>query len=134
MLLYKTAIKPQQAYCTIKLHIVKKSYLLIYLFCCRSERVGKTGVNGLLLTEAKYINLSLHYLEQVIVALGEKTRSHIPYRNSMMTSVLRDSLGGNCMTTMIATLSVDKRNIDVGLIFKDWPFLHSDCGCVCSGK
>ncbi|KAM8945378.1 kinesin-like protein KIF6 [Pelodytes ibericus] len=77
-----------------------------------SERVAKTGVGGQLLTEAKYINLSLHYLEQVIIALSEKNRSHIPYRNSMMTSVLRDSLGGNCMTTMIATLSLDKRNID----------------------
>ncbi|NP_796026.2 kinesin-like protein KIF6 [Mus musculus] len=77
-----------------------------------SERVSKTGVGGLLLTEAKYINLSLHYLEQVIIALSEKHRTHIPYRNSMMTSVLRDSLGGNCMTTMIATLSLEKRNID----------------------
>ncbi|NXL95441.1 KIF6 protein, partial [Alectura lathami] len=77
-----------------------------------SERVAKTGVGGHLLTEAKYINLSLHYLEQVIIALAEKNRSHIPYRNSMMTSVLRDSLGGNCMTTMIATLSLDRRNID----------------------
>ncbi|KAF4084312.1 hypothetical protein AMELA_G00127240 [Ameiurus melas] len=77
-----------------------------------SERVGKTGVGGQILTEAKYINLSLHYLEQVITALSEKNRSHIPYRNSMMTSVLRDSLGGNCMTTMIAMVSVDKRNVD----------------------
>ncbi|XP_078590426.1 kinesin-like protein KIF6 isoform X2 [Branchiostoma floridae x Branchiostoma japonicum] len=77
-----------------------------------SERVGKTGVGGTLLAEAKYINLSLHYLEQVIVALSEKSRSHIPYRNSMMTSVLRDSLGGNCMTTMIATCSVEKKNVD----------------------
>ncbi|KAK2187568.1 hypothetical protein NP493_161g00027 [Ridgeia piscesae] len=77
-----------------------------------SERVSKTGVNGVLLNEAKYINLSLHYLEQVIVALSERTRQHIPYRNSMMTSVLRDSLGGNCMTTMIATCSVERKNID----------------------
>ncbi|PIK62466.1 putative kinesin-like protein KIF6 [Apostichopus japonicus] len=77
-----------------------------------SERIGKTGVGGNLLTEAKYINLSLHYLEQVIVALSEKTRQHIPYRNSMMTSVLRDSLGGNCMTSMIATCSAEKKNID----------------------
>ncbi|XP_013391269.1 kinesin-like protein KIF6 [Lingula anatina] len=77
-----------------------------------SERVSKSGVNGLLLTEAKYINLSLHYLEQVIVALSEKSRQHIPYRNSMLTSVLRDSLGGNCMTTMIATCSVERKNID----------------------
>ncbi|CAL8271728.1 unnamed protein product [Merluccius merluccius] len=77
-----------------------------------SERVGKTAIGGHLLTEAKYINLSLHYLEQVIIALAEKNRSHIPYRNSMMTSVLRDSLGGNCMTTMISTISVDKTNLD----------------------
>uniref|UniRef100_A0A8D3D6B4 Kinesin family member 6 n=1 Tax=Scophthalmus maximus TaxID=52904 RepID=A0A8D3D6B4_SCOMX len=77
-----------------------------------SDRVSKTGLNGQLLTEAKYINLSLHYLEQVIIALSEKNRSHIPYRNSVLTSVLRDSLGGNCMTTMIATMAVDKRNLD----------------------
>ncbi|XP_049319454.1 kinesin-like protein KIF6 isoform X2 [Astyanax mexicanus] len=89
--------------CRSKLHLVDLA---------GSERVGKTGVGGQILTEAKYINLSLHYLEQVITALSEKNRSHIPYRNSMMTSVLRDSLGGNCMTTMIATVSVDKRNID----------------------
>ncbi|XP_077439701.1 kinesin-like protein KIF6 [Vanacampus margaritifer] len=77
-----------------------------------SDRVSKTGLNGQLLTEAKYINLSLHYLEQVIIALSEKNRCHIPYRNSMLTSVLRDSLGGNCKTTMIATMAVDKRNLD----------------------
>ncbi|XP_034078070.1 kinesin-like protein KIF6 isoform X2 [Gymnodraco acuticeps] len=77
-----------------------------------SDRVSKTGLSGQLLTEAKYINLSLHYLEQVIIALSEKNRSHIPYRNSMLTSVLRDSLGGNCMTTMIATMAVDRRNLD----------------------
>eukprot|EP00667_Euglena_gracilis_P003835 EG_transcript_3847 len=71
-----------------------------------SERVGKTGVEGKLLSEAAYINLSLHYLEQVITALAEKAegkRDHIPYRNSFMTQVLRDSLGGNCKTVMIAT-------------------------------
>ncbi|TPX57666.1 hypothetical protein PhCBS80983_g03680 [Powellomyces hirtus] len=80
-----------------------------------SERVGRTGINGTLLKEAKYINLSLHYLEQVIIALHEKAtgkRTHVPYRNSMMTSVLRDSLGGNCRTTMIATVAVEDPLID----------------------
>jgi kinesin family protein 6/9 len=75
-----------------------------------SERVAKTKINGSLLKEAQHINLSLHYLEQVIMALHEQSngkRTHVPYRNSMMTAVLRDSLGGNCMTTMIATLSVE---------------------------
>ena len=64
-------------------------------------------------TEAKYINRSLSYLEQVIIALHDKmkgVRAHIPYRNSMMTSILRDSLGGNCRTVMIANLSTDISN------------------------
>ncbi|RNF03423.1 putative kinesin [Trypanosoma rangeli] len=71
-----------------------------------SERVAKTGVSGTVLTEAKHINLSLHYLEQVIMALSEQAsgrREHVPFRNSFMTMVLRDSLGGNCRTSMLAT-------------------------------
>ena len=57
-----------------------------------SERVGKTNSSGSVLSEAKYINSSLFFLEMVIVALHEKAtkgRQHVPYRNSMMTSVLR---------------------------------------------
>ena len=64
-------------------------------------------------TEARYINRSLSYLEQVIIALHDKTngnRVHVPYRNSMMTSILRDSLGGNCRTVMIANLSTELSN------------------------
>ncbi|CAH8430024.1 unnamed protein product [Schistosoma turkestanicum] len=76
-----------------------------------SERVYKSGLDGTLLTEAKYINLSLHYLEQVIIALAERQRTHVPYRNSMMTMMLRDSLGGNCMTSMIATCSIEQENL-----------------------
>ncbi|ORC85050.1 kinesin [Trypanosoma theileri] len=71
-----------------------------------SERVAKTGVRGTVLTEAKHINLSLHYLEQVIMALSEQAsgkRDHVPFRNSFMTMVLRDSLGSNCRTSMLAT-------------------------------
>ncbi|GMF10232.1 unnamed protein product [Phytophthora lilii] len=83
-----------------------------------SERAHKTGAKGQLLREAAYINTSLHYLEMVIVALHEKNtkgRTHIPYRNSMMTSVLRDSLGGNCKTVMVATVSPEKDQTDVML-------------------
>ncbi|GMH61721.1 hypothetical protein TL16_g03320, partial [Triparma laevis f. inornata] len=80
-----------------------------------SERVHKTSTTGQTLREAKHINSSLFYLEMVIVALHEKgnnTRSHIPYRNSMMTSVLRDSLGGNCKTVMVATVSPERGHTD----------------------
>ncbi|XP_026085153.1 kinesin-like protein KIF6 isoform X1 [Carassius auratus] len=107
-----------RSHCIFTIHLCSKELGSAMVRCSKlhlvdlagSERVGKTGVGGQILTEAKYINLSLHYLEQVIIALSEKNRSHIPYRNSMMTSVLRDSLGGNCMTTMIAAVSVEKRN------------------------
>jgi kinesin family protein 6/9 len=56
--------------------------------------------------EALNINLSLHFLENVIVSLNRK-EGHIPYRNSMMTMCLRDSLGGNCKTKMIACMNGD---------------------------
>ena len=148
--------------CRSKLHLVDLA---------GSERVAKTGADGQILQEAKYINLSLHCLEHVIVilqrqamkeqeassrssssiALGspgqsptnspnrsrDRHRSHlasrggggergrtsegvrrvdssegfVPYRNSLLTMVLRDSLGGNCLTAMIATMSIEKRNI-----------------------
>ncbi|KAG5487070.1 hypothetical protein LSCM1_07740 [Leishmania martiniquensis] len=74
-----------------------------------SERVSKTGVSGTILTEARHINLSLHFLEQVIVALSEKAkgvRDHVPYRNSFLTMALRDSLGRNCKTVMLATAHI----------------------------
>ncbi|KAL1525694.1 hypothetical protein AB1Y20_020543 [Prymnesium parvum] len=76
-----------------------------------SERVKKTGIEGTILREAKYINLSLHFLEQVIIALQERSK-FVPYRNSMMTSVLRDSLGGNCKTVMVATMSSEAVQLD----------------------
>lgn len=76
-----------------------------------SERTHKSDPDNQIKSEAKYINRSLSYLEQVIVALHQRTkgtRAHVPYRNSMMTSILRDSLGGNCKTVMLATMAVDK--------------------------
>ena len=38
--------------------------------------------------------------------------AHVPYRNSLLTTILKDSLGGNCKTVMIATISSDKYNLD----------------------
>ena len=76
-----------------------------------SERVGKSHAKGMQLTEAKHINLSLHYLETVIVSLQQSGRKrHVPYRNSALTKLLRDSLGGNCVTAMIATVSTKETN------------------------
>ncbi|KRX01515.1 P-loop containing nucleoside triphosphate hydrolase [Pseudocohnilembus persalinus] len=81
-----------------------------------SERIQKSNIDGQLVNEAKYINLSLTYLEQVILALNDKQkngqRQHIPYRNSLMTTILKDSLGGNCQTVMVATASAELQNYE----------------------
>ena len=60
--------------------------------------------SGVVANEAQHINKSLSFLEQVIIALGEKNREHIPYRSSKLTHMLKDSLGGNCKTIMIANV------------------------------
>ena len=71
-----------------------------------SERVKETGSSGLALKEAAYINKSLTFLEQVVVALTDKTKrkEYVPYRQSKLTHILKDAIGGNCRTIMIATI------------------------------
>lgn len=92
-----------------------------------------------LISEAKSINLSLHFLEQVVVCLRDRAaaemkpsadnarvtasqhqpqqhqqqhHTHIPYRNSILTSLLRDSLGGNCKSCFLLTLSCERKQFD----------------------
>ena len=60
-----------------------------------SEKVGKTGVEGMGLEEAKNINKSLSALGNVIAALADGNKSHIPYRDSKLTRILQESLGGD---------------------------------------
>ncbi len=71
-----------------------------------SERIKVTGATGKQLEESKKINKSLSALGNVIYALTDpKGRTHIPYRDSKLTRLLENSLGGNCKTTMIAMIS-----------------------------
>ena len=76
-----------------------------------SEKVSKTGAVGLTLEEAKKINLSLSTLGNVIHALTHKTE-HIPYRDSKLTRLLKESLGGNYKTSLIVTCSPHSYNLD----------------------
>jgi len=72
-----------------------------------SERIRITNTSNILLEESKKINKSLSCLGNVINALTDKRNNltHIPYRDSKLTRLLQDSLGGNCRATMIATIS-----------------------------
>ena len=70
-----------------------------------SERSSKTGATGQTLKEGIKINLSLTALGNVISTLVDGKSSHVPYRDSKLTRLLQDSLGGNTKTVMIAALS-----------------------------
>ncbi|EFN80436.1 osmotic avoidance abnormal protein 3 isoform X2 [Harpegnathos saltator] len=70
-----------------------------------SERQTRTGATGDRLKEAASINLSLSALGNVISALAAGNGRHVPYRDSKLTRLLRDSLGGNARTLMIACVS-----------------------------
>ena len=112
-----------RSHCVFTLYIKQKSSLsnnsatrfskLNLVDLAGSERLKKTiGEEGSTLTdetmcrESNFINKSLSYLEQCIVALTTKKRSHIPYRQTKLTNLLKDSLGGNSETVLIACVYV----------------------------
>ena len=85
------------------------------LYCCDlagSEKVEKTEAAGQTLEEAKMINKSLSALGNVINALTEKKskNSFIPYRDSKLTRILQESLGGNSQTCLVITCSLSAYN------------------------
>lgn len=89
-----------------------KSGRLFLVDLAGSEKVGKTGASGQTLEEAKKINKSLTSLGMVINALSDGKSSHIPYRDSKLTRILQESLGGNSRTTLIINCSPSGYNYD----------------------
>ncbi|XP_017575650.1 kinesin-like protein KIF3B [Pygocentrus nattereri] len=77
-----------------------------------SERQTKTGAQGERLKEATKINLSLSALGNVISALVDGKSTHIPYRDSKLTRLLQDSLGGNARTVMVANIGPASYNLE----------------------
>ena len=134
--------RSSRSHCIFSIYISAKSMVesteksvyskLTFVDLAGSERVGKTGSGGNLLAEAKSINKSLAFLEQVVVALaaasnvpapvskpGEGTfidtainLEHVPFRRSRLTNVLRDSIGGKCKTRLIANICTERENIE----------------------
>jgi len=81
--------------------VIDMSLSFINLFMKGSERQSKTGALGIRFKEATKINLSLSTLGNVISSLVDGKSTHIPYRNSKLTRILQDSLGGNSKTVMV---------------------------------
>lgn len=77
-----------------------------------SERLSKTGTTGDGMKEATKINLSLSSLVHVISALTDPKSTYVPYRDSKLTRLLQDSLGGNTKTVMISNVGPADYNFD----------------------
>ncbi|KAF0683560.1 Aste57867_24417 [Aphanomyces stellatus] len=111
-----------RSHCIFSLHIDKRptadtkgpvvSSKLNLVDLAGSERMKKTQVTGTMLRETTHINKSLTFLEQVVIALGDHKREHIPYRQTTLTNILKDSLGGNCRTLLIACVWPDESQND----------------------
>jgi kinesin family member 5 len=90
---------------------VEKKGVLNLIDLAGSEKLKDSGVSGMNLEEAKKINLSLSALGNVIHALTVMAE-HVPYRDSKLTRLLQESLGGNYKTALVVTCSPALSNID----------------------
>jgi kinesin family protein 5 len=88
----------------------KKTGRLYFVDLAGSESVGKTNVSGQQLKEAQMINKSLSALGNVINALTEKGCNYVPYRDSKLTRILQESIGGNSQTSLIIACSMSSYN------------------------
>ncbi|EGR31594.1 kinesin heavy chain, putative, partial [Ichthyophthirius multifiliis] len=79
---------------------------LYFVDLAGSEKLSKTNVSGQQLEEAKNINKSLTCLGMVINALTSGGKEHVPYRDSKLTRILQESLGGNAKTTLVINISM----------------------------
>ncbi|XP_066908565.1 kinesin-like protein KIF3A isoform X2 [Halyomorpha halys] len=105
---------PEMAFHKLYTHLFEKLLCFRRFFRSQlgSERQSKTAAVGNRLKEATKINLSLSTLGNVISALVDGKCTHIPYRNSKLTRILQDSLGGNSKTVMCATIGPASYNYE----------------------
>ncbi|VVA25016.1 PREDICTED: armadillo [Prunus dulcis] len=88
--------------------LVRKSKLVV-VDLAGSERIQKSGSEGHMLEEAKCINLSLSALGKCINSLAENS-AHVPFRDSKLTRLLKDSFGGSARTSLIVTIGPSPRH------------------------
>eukprot|EP00756_Hemistasia_phaeocysticola_P028011 Hpha_TRINITY_DN16150_c1_g6::TRINITY_DN16150_c1_g6_i2::g.3605::m.3605/K10397/KIF6_9; kinesin family member 6/9 len=114
--------RSSRSHCVFTIHIRSRSLMeseghtlqskLHLIDLAGSERVSKTHPDGQMLKEVQYINKSLSFLEQVVLALSSQNRQHVPFRQSKLTNMLKGSLGGNCKTTLIANVWCENTNLE----------------------
>lgn len=92
-----------------------KSSKLNLIDLAGSEKVGKSQASGQQLKEAQNINLSLTTLGRCIKALAGGKGEHVPFRESKLTMILRESLGGNAKTTLLCTASQRSFHVEESL-------------------
>eukprot|EP01006_Ploeotia_vitrea_P062631 TRINITY_DN84155_c0_g1_i1.p1 TRINITY_DN84155_c0_g1~~TRINITY_DN84155_c0_g1_i1.p1 ORF type:complete len:738 (+),score=94.03 TRINITY_DN84155_c0_g1_i1:49-2262(+) len=119
---HKLNTNSTRSHCIWTVHLSSKSRVesdghtthskLHFVDLAGSERISKTGSDGKILKEAMYINKSLTFLEQVVIALSTAGREHVPYRQTKLTNILKDAIGGNCKTTMIANIWTEEVHVD----------------------
>jgi hypothetical protein len=102
---------------TFTSQVIERNSKICLIDLAGSERINTTGATGDRLKEATNINSSLSTLGEVIRKLSDKGKNntgkggggdkdvHVPYRNSVLTWILKDSLGGNSKTAIVATVS-----------------------------
>lgn len=96
--------------CTNVDDLTTKTGKLFLVDLAGSEKIAKTGATGLTLEEARNINKSLTTLGMVINSLTDEKSLHVPYRESKVTRILQESLGGNSKTCLIITCSPSSHN------------------------
>ena len=96
---------------TNKEHLMTSSHLYL-VDLAGSERVNKTNAKLMRLEEAKKINYSLLVLGNCIQSLTDNKNSHVSYRDSKLTRLLQESLGGNAKTSLIVTVSPSNYNAE----------------------
>ncbi len=78
-----------------------------------SERLSESGMHAV--EETQHINKSLFVLANVIYKLSDSAHSHIPYRDSKLTQLLRSALGGNSLSSLLCTLSPNAEHLNLSL-------------------
>ena len=111
--------RSSRSHCLVKTHLTvrvgggktKRSHLL-FVDLAGSERTARTGAEGAAKAEATAINKSLTSLGRVIKQLGDRKGTHVSYRDSTLTMLLRDSFGGNSCTSVVINVACEAEHAE----------------------